>query len=1662
MNMILSKLKRGIATALAFVFAISIFGGFTFTTEVQAANTYNLKGDFNSSLTYNKANQYPTESSITSTENKDLLLKWNYTNTVQNQLVSVPIDDDKILNAQVENIDGDDTIDFSLFYTTQDGTPIFVPASSYKIYYPPEDSFILYATSLTSYNNNTHAKIEVSDVSNSTVSNAKFSLKENTGFSILYNGKGYRFLWSNGQLKLYIVDEILEGYIYDVSMNGEIQSYYTRGINTSTMTSEPYGNTLLYMYDKVIHDSTTGPWPADDVVGLDITFDMPKWYDPTAKTFSSTHSDKINNINIQFYIGAETSSQSFTFRLNDILNGATVDSTISKSGTTATVNSSKVTVKIPNLKAGVVYTNNSVYMNCSDSSTNIIFKKQEIPSSVSIYTFPKYKVIQYGGSLYLSITPFVNENNEKLLGAYVLYANMMADKSAPSINQYRNGFESLVKVNYDPETGKEVISLPLTIQPVAEGEDPEATAREYYIEFNLNQTASTVSDTSIKYYSQPLYYEPEIDTSVVGVPEKFTVESYNLSAKYENGVRVEGQSNLELNTSWIISKKSNLDKKMTDLGGSVDINYSLDSSLTQDLKGDWDEEANITLTVTSGSPVTVAVKDNLKNGLYTIQGTPKIVEEVIGNETYYRVYVNYIFDAGTEDIADTLKEFEYPNIYFLALNYLETDTYGEINKYTSTLENITLNDESFIEVPTASDVDTSNVIVTLKEDGDDEDRSSFDLTWKTVGSDVYSYLKSIYTDEELATAELDVYYNIYFSQKEDDFKDTFYNKSYSERVYSSSNTTGQAVPYAYSSLLKPSATVQNRILFNNINGDTISASTKPIDVIRNTSSSRPYVVVEKYPLSSDVIESFKTSQSATIENTLTIDGLDLNTKYYGFIETVVYHNGLKVTLNGTQKNLTEYSKPSLIFAETTKSELPTPEPSDVDPQAPVVTVKEVNIKDATFLIAPYVLADLEGYTQTLQYEVLKLESVKLNDAYLNNKSVISNFLTTYTSDVALKSGYRITDDEVEKFNVSTNAYASTTEATASIDNTGTSFNDTSLNSNKVYYYYFRSVKTVKDTADTTDTGVTTYSSWIPLNITTSTIQPPKNLSVKQDETFDAQTQVPILFYGMISDVSTLGVNDFFEISYKQGDGEWTDPYRMDSNTLKKSAGVLGDDGYRSFLYTVNGLQPGQTYYFRIRHVLADGTVSIYSEILRWKTEVGDDYEDETDIDNWNDYIKDILEELMNTNEWILNDNSSLYELVYRTDKWENQLDRLVGKTWKMKDMNSDRVNTFYIPGDIYEDVLSKKLNLESKYENVTFNFKNAFVDNNTQAMINMKKTLQGKDVSDYYLKITVSPQNTTEKINGEAPLTDKLVVDMELVAFTQGAPAWEDQIEAYVTEQLLAKFENHDIKDDIEKAVEGGELSPEILSMIEEFRAEMLDDAYEYIEKSFDETVLTSATEGISNYSGTVSLTATKGDVDKAKGLLLNGTSYVAQKTTENSTTSTMNASKDGTYIFTGLSYNITTNTDTETKDLISDFNLYDVLSSEGTLDTEAELTNSMLAQVYANLTGKTYDDSTTALSKLGVNINDRNKNRGATNAQTIGAIMNIYEAKSGQSISSYKITNYVTYTELKNALTSESLAKAVYVAKDIGIYSGSNYSGVTTVGETLDMLRALQKAIGY
>ncbi len=1662
-----TKFKRNLALALVFVLTLNFATGFAsgspMLKEVQAAETYNITGNFDKSLLYNQASIYPVESTVTSTANKDLFLQWDAVDSTEfNQLVTIPVDNNKILTMDIANGDANEVIDVSLYYTDKDGNKLPIAASTYTIYYPQENTFIPYLTYTSIYNSNDKAKVETSTApTGTTVSDAKFTLSTGTGFTIRYGGKNYRFLWEKDKFKFYIVDEILEGFIYDVSMNGEAPLYYSKGINTSSLTSDPYANDIKYMDDKIIHEETGDPWTGESDAGLEIEFATPKWFDRTLGTFSSTHTNPINNVNIQFYIGANsaTATENFTFRVSDILGAPSVLDISNKGATIIPPRTTgNIRVKIPKLNPGIVYESNTVFMN-STGATRVTFKSQELPTSISLYTFPKYKVIQYGGSLYLSLTPFVNEFGKKLMGAYVLYSNPMPDGTIAKVTN-RGDFKSVVKINYSSD-GKDVLNIPLTIQPAMDAND--VRQGEYFIEFNLNKTAATIDETGKKCYSQTLFYEAEVDTSVVGVPEKFNVEYYNLSAKYENGVRVEGQSNLELNTSWIIGKKDAIDKKLSETTGPVDIKYSLDKSLTQDLDGEWDESANITLTLTSGSPVSISVRDNITNNtLYQLLDNVRIEEETNGGVVYYRVYVNYIFDAGTINVNDSLKEFEYPNIYFLALNYIETDPYGVENKYTSTLEDITLNDESTIEVPTASNVDALNVVGTLVKNGDSSDRSSFDVEWQTIGKDIYAYLKSIYTDTDLANADLKVYYNIYFSQKESDFKDGFYNKTYEQRVNSATNPSGQAIPYKYTDLLKPTVELQNRILFNNINGDTISLSKKPIDVVRNTSSATPYVVVENYNLTSAQVESFKTSSAGNIQNVITVDGLDLNTKYYGFIETVIVHNGLKVTVNGSLVNLQDYSKPSLIFAETTLGELSVPEPSDVAPSTPVVTVKEVNIKDATFLIDPYVLPALDDYTQTLQYEVIRLESKKMSDVYLNNKSPMATFLSKFTSDVSNKAGFRLTDDLVEKYNTSSNAYESTTDIIATLGADGTTMKDVSLNSNKIYYYYFRSVKTVTKT-EPGSLGVTTYSTWIPINVTTSTIQPPKNLSVKQDETYNAQTEVPILFYGMISDPATIGEKDFFELSIKEGDGEWSAPIRMDATTLKNSVGPLGDDGYRSFLYKVTGLKPGQTYYFKIRHVLSDGTTSIYSDSLRWKTDLGDDYEDETEIDEWEDYIEEIIDGLLDTNEWVLNDTSSLYELVYRSDKWENQLDRFYGKTFKLKDMKADKVNTFYLPSYIYEDILADKINLETKYENVTFNFKNAFVNNNTQAMINMKKTLQGKNAKDYYLKITVTPQNTTTSINGETPITDKLVVDTELVAFSDKAEYWENAVEVSVKEKLLELLAKSDIGDEIEKAVTDGELAPEILDIVDDFKDEMLKESYDLIEESFKNYKVTKENQNISTYNTTISLTADKGDVDKAKGLSLNGTTYISEKTTENATTAVMNVSADGTYIFTGISYNIVGGTtDSSTKDLISDFNLYDVLTTSGKLDNSASLTNGQLAQVYANLTGKTYDESTTALTNLGVSVNDRNKSRGATNAQTLSAIMNIYEAKTGTSISSYKITNYVTYNDLKTTLGSEKLAKAVYVAKDIGVYSGSSYSSTTTVGECLAMLRALQTAIGY
>ncbi|MFV0440195.1 MAG: hypothetical protein ACK5LV_02750 [Lachnospirales bacterium] len=1657
---ILKKVKKYTAITLAMVLSINLLGGYfpslSITDEVYGASSYGLTGTFDKALANYSTSQYPQFSDVGNPENTDMLLKWNNNGEVLKQNIKIPIENGRILNIDVLNDDLDDRLNLNISYLDADGKPIETAKNIYKIYYPTENAFIDYETYISTYNNNTGAKVLDSTVALENVTDAKFEITSGTGFSIMYAGRQYRFLWKDGVINFYLYSDVKDGFVYDVLVDGENQGYFTKGIDMDTFTSRPYANDDKYEFDKIFHKEVGDEWPGEAERGIEMEFNSIKWYDYTTNTFVSEGTNPVGDLSLQFNIGGE-SDKKFIVRLLKILGDdisvssdyTTVDTEVSKTGDV-------VKVKVKGLDEGIIYTNNVININKgAGNATKILFDTQSLPTEKSVYTFPYYEIIQYDGSFYMNVTPFVDENGNKLMGSYALYSNVMPDDDVPSIDENRSGFSSLVRVNYDGEqSDKDIITFPLSIRPIDEGESATENAKEYYIEFNINETADTTNEDSTKFYSQVLYYEPEEDTSVLGTPDDFTVEYYNKALKYEDGDRVEHRSDLELNISWILGEKTDILSKIEENGGVLDITYTLEKSLQQDLSGEWDESARFKVKLTkSGEDVAISVTDENDGKLYRIVGTPRVREEVISGETYVRAYVDFLFESGDEYANQSDIEFLYPNIYFLNLNYIEIDNAGREVKYTSVLEDITLNDEEHMDVPSVSNVVTNNV-VTSKED---EERVSFDLNWDTSGKDIYNYLKTYYTDEQLEDVSIKAHYNIYLSQEESNFKSTFYDQTHDERVYSSSNTSGEAIPFAYSDLYKPNSDTDTRIILNNIGSDTISVSPKPIEIIREYTSKRPYVAIEKMMIDNATVESFKSSTATIVNNKLTIDGLDPNTRYYGFIELVIEHEDL----NDGDHTLIEYSIPSAVFAEITKEEVDPPKPSDVDPKIPVVTVTEVGIRDASFLISPYITSVIEGFDQKIQYEVLRLESKKLDEAYYQNKSIMSIYMDEYLKDYNKKEAFKINGDVVTKYNKTSNVYESTNDAIATLNDDGINFKDVSLDSNQIYYYYFRTEKTV--TNQSTGEVIKTYSVWLPLNVTTSAILPPKNLAVKQDESFDTQKEVVLEFDGLISDLDTLGVNDFFQLSMRKEGEDWGSPITLDSNILKKSAGVLGENGYRHFVYKIIGLDPGTTYYFKVRHIQQDGTVSIYSDSVRWKTDLGDDYDIDSEVGEWEEVIKDAIEDLLDTDEWILNENNYIYDVLYKNGKWGNVTNGLQGKTVKLKPMQSNKINHFYIPAYIYEQVLNGSLNLEVDYENITLNLRNAFVDNYNTSLINIKNSINNGDTSDYYVKITLSPQSVTTDVNGQTPITDKILLNTELVAFNTDISGWEEYMDTYVTEELLAKYEDHKLKTDIEEAIEDGATAEEILEIIRELESDLLEDAMVSINKSFANNTQSKYTQDITTYSKPIQITVDRGTNDKATGYSILNSNYMAETTTNNGTDSSINKSSDGEFIFTGASYNIAgSNVSSTDRDLIAGFDLYDDLAVNGEIDYNSSLTNDMLAKTYASINNLDYTSGTNSLNQVGVSINDRNKNRTVTNSSAISTVMSIYENKTNNSTSSYRVSNYPKYNQIKGIVGDDKSAKSLYVASELGLYTGSDYFGAVTVGDYINMLTSLQKAIGY
>ncbi len=1511
-----------------------------------------------------------------------------------------------------------------------------------------------------------------------------FHITSGSGFSFEYGGVYAHIKWDDltNQFQFY-TDSLYNGYVYDVNLNytsfdlltvvDDSLSIFT-GMSVSKGTYQgngkisdkfiaaPFANDDHFEKDVVY--SSSNETPGDQVNGIRFGLTAPLTWDPTTNKYSKILDSTKYDMNLVMEMAGRQ------IKLNDILTPAF---NVSVSGSSATSYTAEVVQTIDskgqfyfdlkNLPIGIIYDHVKIQPQILDKGTTtsaVLYNETEIPYG-DIFTFPNYSVVQINSQYYVELEPFKTYDGKSLIsGTYLLKTN-----GNPSVTQASDG------------SSKVYFPLPLS------SSDSVGAEYVYQIFFNPITFFPNINDVKFTEYmhSEQYSFKVPAEKGDIKLPENFIINDYSLSAK--PGVDKKTEMVLSLDMSYDIATKTQLDKMYSDSKtGEVNIKYVLENYLSPTAtdinrekytyvnlkiyKGDYtDPTSGVTTTNTYLVDYTFSYNQDMSNPYKTITG--ELFKSEFKSDSATDVYyADFNFDVrASRDDANPANPtnppiyFEYPNIYFMTVNAVTIDRGDGLGEVTatggSTFQSITLNDVTDKEVPPPQSLEIDNIT-----------KKSFDVTWRLSGDGLTNYLAEIYTSEILSdisanigqTASknnLDAYYNIYIGTNESFMNDTFSNYSLPD---SANTTTPTRTGYSYyidaSNLSNPYnlyvsdyTTTDNSGNEVSYAADTNGSSSKPIDTLRET---RGVVMVGHYPIYNNTLSTSDYNKDTytalqniydnqtNIDNMLSIYGLDKNKKYYVFADLVIENQ------ETSTMRVVSSSKLAPLAGATTLSDLDVPEDNDKVPPSPALTVKNTSVDSVELNWPPIVVTDSQGKNSQIEYNVIRLQGAQLPDKYLYTKDPFTYTWENYIpSNVTDKKGYKtnitVPDDNLLAYSESTKTFASTDDAT--LDSTILSFVDNGLTPNKVYFYYVRSIRVTKDA---NGNEVYTYSNWTKISATTKNVTSPTNLIINTAyKNYDPETEVVLNFDAPIIDTSKIGVAYDLYYSIREDGGNWSDPILMDAKSLINGATGTTDTS-TNFNYIVSKLKKGTSYTFKVKMVdKSNGASSLYSNEARAKTDLDqDEYDNNNEIGSWEDFILDKLKEMMNGYYWIIKDTYGQRDIVYKEDKFAGLISSTTDSFITLLTAKDTAINNYYISANSYQQLCDKGMGLKIVYKNTEFYLTPKAL---TDALNAAKKDVASKNISDYYIKITVSGY-VSGAINGETCLSDIVTIDLATNGFEKTVKFFENQAYNQMLSSLLDNDKIKELYADIADYVKKGKSDLEIQELVLDAMPDLEDDVLDEIQILFSDYLAgTKYNSSISKLDNQMTISLLNADPSaNVNGYHRVNENWVLQNVIAFGTSRTFKTLETGIFVFTGKVL-ILPGIDSLTygnivKNLFIKYGLDEYLGSGSTFNADQKITGQMAMGSVAKMMGMTsLQDPVAFLKAKNIVASERVSRNNLKAGDMVYYLMKLYEHKTGTSIENLNITNYAATSKMQG-LNSQN-KKSIQIGTQIGLVRDPNFN---------------------
>lgn len=1065
--------------------------------------------------------------------------------------------------------------------------------------------------------------------------------------------------------------------------------------------------------------------------------------------------------------------------------------------------------------------------------------------------------------------------------------------------------------------------------------------------------------------------------------------------------------------------------------------------------------------------------------------------------------------------------FVFPSVNFLQMSVHPAEA---AHRLYSSSSNITVSGFDRSEVPIPQNVTLTNPVSLATAVGNNADRVSLDVHLDLPAQQIREYLVQSYglfpgspgtpgqpSLPNFDRDRIDITLNLYISQNESRLRNDLLGTNNVERFSASDDGRHRArqllvVPGARPSarLIPPGpevVTPENPNPYANIHqafdfgGMPNSPVTVPAAVTNALRSPNGIVAIDNITLTPAQIDAILGSE-VSVPLGLRLHGLDENSRYYVMVDLKIVQR----TDETPAVEITESSFLSALSGLTTPGFEVAPDGTGNEPAAPVLRIVGEPSMDSVTLgwqpISP--MGVPAGYTETMEYEIIRTRNTQIRPtdylvAFLNNRVGFGQAWNTAASGHASEN---ILGARTES--------ASPTPLAATVPLrtwTGTSWGphfelyrlsleydtetgelrlvDNTLDSNSLYFYYVRTVRTIRNAAGAQLNE--TFSVWSHINATTGIAGAPRNLVAETGrDDYDRMHEIVISFEAPISfaiRAERLGNSVMLQYQIQVDDEGWypAGGTNMNVAALLATPGRTGstahaEPDWTNFLYHITGLEAGRLTSVRVRMVELDGngnavSYSMWSNVAQWLTD-RDPAADEEDrlLNDWSNHAREEIYRLLRSPYWLMRHDNQAFVSVLRPSMFSEMLRSGVGGHIVLP-FELAQQTVYYIPAVSFTQAVTAGASwvLPADRLRVVLPHNTIDMDNN-QAMLAMTRAIRERsgDISDYFVRLSVNWSIVTE-IHGQPALTPSAHVSLALVAVEQNLGVWEQETLANLIASIdelesLARYLER-IEDGIRGYADNFELQRYVQQMVDVATYAFMNQVRE------DFTQVTRNNQSLPvNFDNSIMMSATapEGATAAVEAYTFVGGLWARIGTTFDNGSGALVASS-APVAFTGRVINIPgiqgQASAAQTTGIVARHGL-DEFWGLGYMDVTATATRGQLIDGVARVLGapRGTTNSQAWLRDRGINLTPGVATAPITTQEALHMLMQVYASQTNTSIESIRITNFgaTAHTQGLNPAFATSFRAAV----EIGLATGAEATAQVSIGQLLDKLTRLDSLV--